>query len=95
MSNEALSTTTPPPDLDTPGTIIVPMYFSPGALSALRSRGFLGPGPASVGNIEVAVFKMLRVAYEAGVRAPEAAAPTPPAPVPPPRPATPSPPVAR
>jgi len=71
MSNEALSATAPSPD---------PPGFSPGALSALRSRGFLTIDPALPHHVEECVFRMLNAALKAGIGPPEGAveAPTPP-----------------
>jgi len=72
------SIVTSAPDPDPPGTITVPMRFSPGAVAALRKAGFLvAAHPAVPADIEAAVFGMLTAAWRAGVRAPEASSSSP------------------
>jgi hypothetical protein len=89
------------PDQDSPpGTVRVPMDFTPGVLRGLRRRGFLTSETPD--GIIAAVFGMLGAAIEADVRAKPEPAPTPPpAAAPAPAPAAPplapaaSPPVAK
>jgi hypothetical protein len=56
----------PDPDLP-PGTVHVGLDFTPNAVAALRKAGFLAAGPASPGDIAVAVFGMLSAAWQAGI----------------------------
>jgi hypothetical protein len=75
-----------------PGTVRVPIDFTPGVLRGLQRRGFLTSETPD--GIIAAVFGMLGAAFEAGIRAkPEPPpAPSPPPAAPPPAPAA-SPPV--
>jgi hypothetical protein len=55
-----------------PGTITVPMQFTPGAVAALRHAGFLATDLSSPDHLAEAVFAKLAEAWKAGVRTPTA-----------------------